>query len=61
MFALDMADTANLRYLCKTYNAMFFSYQEVVWHKGSAGHGEYVTSPRNRPFTDAQGKAWSFN
>jgi hypothetical protein len=52
-----MADAANLRYLCKTCKAMFWSYQDVTWHKGSTGHGEYLTSPRNKPFTEAQSEA----
>jgi hypothetical protein len=52
-----MADAANLRYVCKECKAMFWSYQDVVWHKGSTGHGEYETSPRNKPFTEAQSEA----
>jgi hypothetical protein len=40
-----MPDQTNLRYLCKACKAMFWSYQDVVLHKGATGHGEYETSP----------------
>jgi hypothetical protein len=53
----NMPDQSNLRYLCKTCKAMFWSYQDVVLHKGSTGHGEYLTSPRNKPFTETQSEA----
>lgn len=32
------------RYVCKTCKAIFFSYSEVVNHKGMTGHGEYESN-----------------
>jgi len=40
-----MPDRTGLRYLCKECKAMFWSYQDVVLHKGFTAHGEYETSP----------------
>jgi len=33
---------------------MFWSYQDVVLHKGSTGHGEYETSPRDKRMPDSK-------
>jgi hypothetical protein len=52
-----LADPTNLRYLCKTCKAMFWSYQDVVFHKGFTGHGEYETSPRDKPLPDGKSEA----
>jgi len=52
-----MADAANLRYLCKTCNAMFWLYSDVVLHKGATGHGEYEISHRNWSHIDTQSEA----
>jgi hypothetical protein len=57
LHAETMADAANLRYLCKTCKAMFWSYNDVVLHKGTTGHGEYETSPRNKPYSGTQSEA----
>jgi hypothetical protein len=35
-------DTEKVTYLCNTCKQLFFSYSEVVYHKGMTGHGEYT-------------------
>lgn len=52
-----MTKHLNLRYLCKTCKAMFWSYSDVVDHKGKTGHPEYETSPRDKPMPDTESEA----
>jgi hypothetical protein len=48
-------DSKKTTYLCKECKAMFWSYQEVVIHKGMTGHGEFIE--RKRSQNDAQSEA----
>jgi hypothetical protein len=52
-----MADSTNLRYLCKECKAMFWSYADVVNHKAFTGHGIYETSPKDKPYSNTNAEA----